>query len=139
MRRYVCVQEFLYCFLIFQSCIPSRELVKVKGTISSPGGGGNPRESQDVKSTAGSLGKGSPKDLAGRDDCSALWKAASVLESEEGNQRARKRKVRMRSTRKQGVSESKDGVEGDLREQRNNYLVNQEINTTLDILSAYQF
>lgn len=70
--------------------------------------GGNPRENQDVKSTAGSLENGSPADLAGW-TITVLSGRLSPWRRVEGNQRARKRKVGARRyTIKQDVAESQD-------------------------------
>ena len=52
---------------------------------------GNPRESQDLKITAGSLENRSPADLASLECCGTLCKAIQSLEEE--NRRARKGKV----------------------------------------------
>lgn len=83
--------------------------------------GGNPRENQDVKSTAGSLESGSPADLAGLDYYGALGKAISFLEEGEGKPKGKEKKGgsekvyhKTRCGRK-----PRQGVEGDLREQRN--------------------
>lgn len=53
---------------------------------------GNPRESQDVKITAGSLENRSLAGLAGLDSCGALWKALLFLGEGGGKPKGKKKK-----------------------------------------------
>lgn len=54
---------------------------------------GNPRESQDLKITAGSLENRRPADLASLELCSPLWKAIKSLEEgQRGKQKGKEMK-----------------------------------------------